>query len=95
LVVDDEDDAASVLAWTERQRRENPAGLRLGVVRPADQELAWCLREAGMAMIWDEFWQLPSMARMIARFWRELPPPDLSLEPRIWNNLPWPPDDWP
>jgi hypothetical protein len=92
-VVADADDASWALTWAERVALEQADALRMAVVRPAAAELAWCLRETGVAMVWDEFWQVPTMARLIERFWQRIPAPDLSVEERIWNNLPWNPTD--
>jgi hypothetical protein len=88
-VVAGPEDAEPVLAWARRMICEDRRALRMAVVRPSDQELAWCLRETGIGMIWDEFWQVPAMAQMVERFCRRHRRPDLSVEQRIWNNLPW------
>ena len=89
VVVTRPDEAEWAMAWAQRLQRARPHYLRMAVMRPAEQEFAWCLRETGMVMVWDEFWQVPAMARMVERFWQRMPPPDLSVERRIWNNLPW------
>ena len=92
-VVSATEEVELAMAWAQQLQRERPHYLRMAVVRPADQELAWCLRETGVSMVWDEFWQVPRMARLVERFWQRMPPPDLSVEQRIWNNLPWRPMD--
>jgi hypothetical protein len=88
-VVAGPEDVQAVLAWAQRMVLENDSALRMAVVRPADQELAWCLRETGIRMVWDEYWQLPAIADMTRRFCRRHRRTDLSVEQRIWNNLPW------
>jgi hypothetical protein len=88
-VVAGQADAQITLFWARACRSAGSGGLRLAIVRPSDQELAWLLREEGVTMVWDEFWNVPQIARVIERYWRQLPIPDLSLEEQIWNNLPW------
>ena len=82
-------DAQATLEWARQAAAHRDRSLRMAIVRPADQELAWCLRETGVHWIWDEFWQTPRMAELIERFCRRHRRPDLSVEQRIWNNLPW------
>jgi hypothetical protein len=91
VVVAGADDGRAAIQWAQRAARRRDRSLRMAVVRPADQELAWCLRETGFRWVWDEFWQVPMMAELIERFCRRHPRPDLSVEQRIWNNLPWNP----
>ncbi len=89
IVVDNVNDVPLALRWIERLRSVRPDALAMAVVRPVTHDLAWPLRSAGTVMVWDEFWQVPAMARLVERFWQRIPPPDLSVEERIWNNLPW------
>jgi hypothetical protein len=92
-VVQGQTDAQTALAWAQACPLSMSVGLRLAIVPPSEQELAWLLREMGMAMVADEYWQAPQIAKLIERFWRQNPLPDLSLEQRIWNNLPWQPGE--
>jgi hypothetical protein len=75
--------------WMQAVRVRWPAPLVLAVVRPADHAVAWQLRMAGAAAVWDELDQVPTICRLIERFWRREACADLSLEAQIWNNLPW------
>jgi hypothetical protein len=90
-VVSGPSEAREVLQWARQADKARDGSLIMAVVRPADQELAWCLRETGVRLIWDEYWHVPAMAQVIERFCRRHRRPDLSVEQRIWNNLPWKP----
>jgi hypothetical protein len=89
FVVEPDTDAHIVNDWVRTPPFRRERQLKFAILRPADQALAWLLRELGVSWVWDEFWQVPRMVHWIEQFCRRLPPPDLSLEARIWNNLPW------
>jgi hypothetical protein len=80
---------ADACRWIQSLRGRRPTPLTLAVVRPADHSVAWQLRMAGAAAVWDELWQVPAICQLIERFCRRATRADLSLERQIWNNLPW------
>lgn len=94
-VVDAPDDHvnARMLSIQRPQSAAYGRPMWMAVTRPADSHVARELCAAGFWPIWDEFWQVPQMSRLITRFWSQVPRPDLSVEQRIWNNLPWSSDD--
>ena len=80
---------ADACRWIGAARARRPTPLLLAVARPASHAIAWQLRMAGAAAVWDELWQVPTICRMIERFLRRAARANLSLEAQIWNNLPW------
>ena len=47
------------------------------------------LRENGCLFVATHAQDALVLVRLIERFWRCLPSPDLSLKDQIWKNLPW------
>lgn len=73
--------------WSVRQGHRETA--IVVIVPPKCDEMGWCLRQMGAIHVISSTLDLRRSKRLIKRHLgriRELP---LSLEERIWNNLPW------
>lgn len=70
-------------------RRLAPQMLLMTIVEPHDVlGLHWSVALGAQAVL-RHLWQIPQAASVIRRFWSGIPTPALSLQERIWNNLPW------
>ena len=67
-----------------------PSETLVTAVIPDCPWLNWRLRCVGSTMVWDRrSWPTEEICRLIRRFWSRIRSPTLSLEDRIWKNLPW------
>ena len=89
LVVSNSELCLDMCRLVELLRLQTDPALIMVVARPAAQPMAWRFRDAGAALIFDEYWQAATIARLIRRFWARRSIPHLSLEDKIWKNLPW------
>lgn len=78
---------AAKWVWTVQQRHRQTAILVM--IPPGFDELGWCLREAGAVHVITSTLDLRRSKRLIKRHLRRIRELPLSLEERIWNNLPW------
>ncbi len=75
--------------WMWYVREHQPRAAVIAIAPHVDDEVGWCLRQLGAVHVINSTLDLRQSRRLIERHlsrFRELP---LSLEERIWNNLPW------
>ncbi len=76
-----------------RWRASAPDMLMIAVV-PAEDDLAFLWATVlGAQAVFQQLEQAPRLARCVARFWDRIPVPALGDHERIWNNLPWKPQE--
>lgn len=63
---------------------------RIFVIAENARHARWYLQTVGATMVWDRSrWPLPAVVGLIRQCWSLRRQPTLSLEDRIWKNLPW------
>lgn len=72
-------------------RDADPTALLLAAVTELPRELRRALREAGLVYELVTPLDVPPAWRIVRRHFDRCPPLTLSLEQKIWNNLPWSP----
>ena len=80
-------DAALDDIWALRRRC--PRSLIVAQVAVADVDYFWALNRAGASIVVHRAVHAEAAADQIRNFYRKIPGPCLSLEERIWKNLPW------
>ena len=88
LVVNRHQGTEAIEQTLELCSRRNPPYV-LAIV-PPHHHLGFRMRCAGATAVWQhDRWPVNQISRLIRRICRQAPAPTLSLEERIWKNLPW------
>ena len=79
--------AAAEGVWLARDR--DPQAIFLAAVLELPGAVCWFLRQMGVVHLLASPLDLPAAWRIMERHFSRLPQPALSLEEKIWDNLPW------
>ena len=71
-----------------RVREQDPQAIFLAAVSELPHEACWALRQVGLLHLLTSPLDLPASWRIMKRHFQRLPQPALSLEDKIWKNLP-------
>ena len=81
----------ALLRGVDWMRRRYPDLLPIAIAPESTRLAIWRpLCETGVLHFVSSFRDLPALRRVVCRHRQRYPKPPLSLEERIWNNLPWP-----